>query len=219
MTKTALLLDFGGVVSKTLFETHSDSERVLGLAAGTLTWRGPFDPTRDPLWQAMQRGDIHEHDYWTTRVRETGALLGQSWTALTDFTRRVRGADPNAAIRPEAITVLATLKARGIRTAVLTNGLDHFYGADVRGRMAVLAYMDEIVDATYTGVFKPDPRAYRLALDALQVIAADVLFVDDQPEHTAGARAVGIDALNFDVTKPAESWAAIARSFMPGVHQ
>jgi putative hydrolase of the HAD superfamily len=48
----ALILDFGGVISRTLFETHALSEAALGLAAGTLTWQGPFAPEADALWQA-----------------------------------------------------------------------------------------------------------------------------------------------------------------------
>ena len=50
----ALVLDFGGVISKTLYETHDLSEAALGLPKGTLTWRGPFDPARDEPFQAMQ---------------------------------------------------------------------------------------------------------------------------------------------------------------------
>ena len=48
-----LLLDFGGVISVTLFERHRLSERLLGLPEGTLTWRGPFDPESDALWRDM----------------------------------------------------------------------------------------------------------------------------------------------------------------------
>ena len=47
MTQKALVLDFGGVISRTLFETHDLSEQALGLNRGTLTWRGPFDPQGD----------------------------------------------------------------------------------------------------------------------------------------------------------------------------
>ena len=50
----ALILDFGGVLSQTLFETHAQTEAALGLPAGSLNWRGPFDPAGDPLWRAMQ---------------------------------------------------------------------------------------------------------------------------------------------------------------------
>src|SRR5690242_19584389 len=60
----ALVLDFGGVISRTLFETHALTEAALGLARNTLTWRGPFAPETDPLWQSMQREEISERDYW-----------------------------------------------------------------------------------------------------------------------------------------------------------
>jgi len=60
----ALVLDFGGVISRTLFETHGQTEAALGLPAGTLTWRGPFDPASDALWCDMQAGRLSERDYW-----------------------------------------------------------------------------------------------------------------------------------------------------------
>ena len=53
----ALVLDFGGVISRTLFETHRETEVALGLPPDTLTWRGPFEPETDPLWQSMLRGE------------------------------------------------------------------------------------------------------------------------------------------------------------------
>jgi putative hydrolase of the HAD superfamily len=211
--KTALIVDFGGVISKTLFETHDESEQVLGLAPGSLNWRGPFDPAHDALWQAMQRGEIHEHDYWNRRVAEVGRLKGETWTKLTEFTRRVRGADPNRAIRPEAIAALSRLRARGVKIVMLTNGMDEFYGADVRARMNVLALMDHIIDATYTKVMKPDRRAYQMALDVFKTEARDAVFVDDQPQHAEGGRAAGIDTVNFDVTHPADSWADVEARF------
>ena len=66
----ALVLDFGGVISRTLFETHDLSEAALGLPPGSLTWRGPFDPAGDSLWRDMQADLISERDYWTIRTRQ-----------------------------------------------------------------------------------------------------------------------------------------------------
>ncbi|HZV93023.1 MAG TPA: HAD family phosphatase, partial [Caldimonas sp.] len=82
MTAQALVLDFGGVVSRSLFETHALSERQLGLAPGTLTWRGPFDPAGDPLWRDMQDDRISERDYWRARAREVGRLVGEDWDRM-----------------------------------------------------------------------------------------------------------------------------------------
>lgn len=205
MTRT-LVLDFGGVISKTLFETHDLSERALGLAPGTLTWQGPFAPEADPDWRAMQAGEMSERDYWALRMRETGALVGETWTTFPDFIARVRGADPAAVIRPEALSTIAKAKAAGCRLAILSNELDLFYGKDFRPKLPFLADFDLIVDATYTGILKPDPRAFAFVTDGLDVAAADCVFVDDQPKNLRGAQAVGMPFVHFDVTHPQDSY-------------
>jgi putative hydrolase of the HAD superfamily len=66
---------------------------------------------------------------------------------------------------------------------------------------------DVIVDATYTKVLKPDPRAYQACLDELNLSASDCVFVDDQKRNVDGAIAVGIPTVHFDVMKPAKSYA------------
>ena len=35
MPERALILDFGGVITRTLFETHPQTEKALGLSLGT----------------------------------------------------------------------------------------------------------------------------------------------------------------------------------------
>ena len=203
----ALVLDFGGVISKTLFETHALSEVALGLPPGTLTWRGPFDPASDAPWRAMQAGEMTERDYWALRMRETGALVGEAWSEFAQFVGRVRGADPAAVIRPEALATITRAKASGHRLAILSNELDLFYGADFRAKLPFLADFDLIVDATHTGILKPDPRAFRLVTEGLALPPAACVFVDDQARNLKGAEAVGMPFVHFDVTKPGESYA------------
>jgi len=213
--KQALILDFGGVISRTFFETHDASERALGLAPGALTWRGPFDPASDPLWQAMQRDEISERDYWLTRTRETGALLGERWDKMADMVRRARGADPAAVIRPEAEAAIDRAAAAGIRLAILSNELDLFYGADFRKKLPLLDRFEAIVDATYTGILKPDPRAYGLCLEALDLPPAVCVFVDDQDRNVEGARKDGLTAVAFDVLNPQDSFDRALAAFAP----
>lgn len=208
MTKSALILDFGGVISRTLFETHALSERSLDLPAGSLSWQGPFDPENDLLWQRMQADEISERDYWMTRCREVAAQLGRDWTQMSDFVQAARGADPQAVIRPEALETFAACKANGVRLAILSNELDLFYGEDLRRKLTFLQDFEVIVDATYTKILKPDPRAYRDVLDALDLDASACVFVDDQLRNVLGARGLGIETVHFDVQKPAGSYAA-----------
>ncbi len=207
----ALVLDFGGVISRMLFETHELSEQALGLPRGTLTWRGPFDPATDPLWQDMQADKLSERDYWLARTREVGRLLGEDWDRMETFVQRARGADVEAVIRPEAVATIHAAKAAGCKLAILSNELDLFYGADFRQRLPLLQLFDVVVDATYTGILKPDPRAYALVTEALGMSAADCVFVDDQKRNADGGVRAGMQVVHFDVLRPAESFAEARR--------
>ncbi len=207
MSAQALVLDFGGVISRMLFETHAQSEKALGLAPGTLTWMGPFNPSTDPLWQAMQADQLSERDYWLARTREVGRLLGEHWETMETFVKRARGADVQAVIRPEAIATIHAAKAAGLRLAILSNELDLFYGAEFRQRLPLLQLFDVIVDATYTGILKPDPRAYAAVAQALGLPASACVFVDDQQRNADGGVAAGMQVVHFNVLDPSGSFA------------
>lgn len=207
MAQKALILDFGGVVTRTLFETHDITERALGLSPGTLTWRGPFDPATDPLWVSMQAREITERDYWMTRTREVGALLGEEWSDMKTFVQRARGADAELVLRPEARDAILRAKQAGLKLAILSNELDLFYGVEFRKRFPLIELFDVIVDATYTKILKPDPRAYEQVLAELGLDRVDCVFVDDQKKNIEGAEAVGLPYVHFDVTRPAEAYA------------
>jgi putative hydrolase of the HAD superfamily len=210
----ALVLDFGGVITRTLFETHEASERALGLTPGALTWRGPFDPESDALWRDMQAERISERDYWLARTREVGHLVGEHWDRMETLVQRVRGADIEAVIRPEAVAAVHAAKAARHKLAILSNELDLFYGADIRQRWPMFTLFDAVVDATHTQILKPDARAYALCIERLGVQARDCVFVDDQRRNIDGARRAGLQAVHFDVkavhfdvTQPARSYA------------
>jgi putative hydrolase of the HAD superfamily len=194
-----------------LFETHDLSEQALGLPPGTLTWKGPFDPSTDPLWQDMQADKLSERDYWMTRTREVGRLVGEDWDSMETFVQRARGADVEAVIRPEAVAIICAAKAAGKKLAILSNELDLFYGADFRKRLPLLQLFDVIVDATYTGILKPDPRAYAAVTEALGLSAGECVFVDDQKRNADGGVKAGMRVVHFDVLHPQTSFDVAAR--------
>ena len=206
-SERALILDFGGVVTRTLFETHDVTERALGLQPGSLTWRGPFDTATDPLWVRMQSREITERDYWTIRTKEVGTLVGEDWADMKTFVQRARGAEAGLVLRPEARDAILRVKAAGLKLAILSNELDLFYGVEFRKRFPLIDLFDVIVDATYTKILKPDPRAYELVLAELDLDRRNCVFVDDQKKNIEGAVAVDLPHVHFDVTRPAESYA------------
>ena len=159
------------------------------------------------MWQDMQADRISERDYWLTRTRQVGELLGERWERMEQFIRRARGADPSAVIRPEALDAIHRVRSAGMKLAILSNELDLFYGADFRRQLPFLAEFDVIVDATYNGILKPDPRAYLLCLDELRLGAGQCVFVDDQLRNIRGAQRVGLSTVHFDVLHPGECYA------------
>lgn len=210
-TDPVLVLDFGGVISKTLFETHALTERALGLKAGSLTWHGPLDPDSDALWRSMQADEISERDYWLARTREVGEMVGQAWTNMSDLLKASRGDAPDDVIRPEFLDILDRTKAAGLTVAILSNELDLFYGPAFRGKLSFLPQIDVIHDATYTKTLKPARDAYDNLLADLGVPANACIFVDDQMRNITGAQAAGMKTVHFDVMNPGKSYEKVAR--------
>lgn len=208
----ALVLDFGGDISRTMFETHAHSERALSLPPGTLSWRGPFDPERDALWQDMQAARISERAYWLARTCEVGRLLGEDWDQMQTLVQRTRGAEPDAVARPETLALMREAHAAGHRLAILSNELDLFYGAALGQRMRALRDVEFIVDATHTGILKPDPRAYALCTRLLGLPPADCVFVDDQRRNVEGVHRAGMVAVWFNVADPGTSCDQVRQS-------
>jgi putative hydrolase of the HAD superfamily len=151
----------------------------------------------------MQRDEITERDYWLTRTREVGLLLGEHWDRMETLVQRARGAQPDQIIRPQARTAILGAKRKGVRLAILSNELDLFYGAELRARLPLLSEFDAIVDATYTNILKPDPRAYESVCQALQVDARECVFIDDQARNVQGALRAGMVGIELDVRNPA----------------
>ena len=93
---------------------------------------------------------------------------------------------------PGALETVAELRRRGVRLALVTNG----GAADQRAKIdrhAVDTRFDAVLVEGEVGFGKPDPRIFRLALERLEVTAAEAWMVgDDLPWDIAGAQAVGI---------------------------
>jgi putative hydrolase of the HAD superfamily len=205
-----LLLDFGSVISISVFERHRETERLLGLAEGTLTWQGPLKPETDALWQSMQRDEITERDYWAIRARELGATVGEpDWDVMAMLTR-IRQVDPNTVVRPAMAVLMTQAHRLGIQIGILTNEMELFYGKPFLERMRVLKLVSSVVDATHNGILKPDPRAYALSIDAMGLQPEEILFVDDQFRNIAGAVQCGLQTQLFELRDIGGSIAAIS---------
>ena len=204
-----LLLDFGGVCLLNPVELHARAESRLGLEPGTFRWMGPVAPETDDLWRRMIAGDLTERDYWHIRAAEVGAAAGREMTLQQYMTLLFTPAAPELT-RPEATATVRDARAAGYGVSVLTNDMRAFHGEEWEHGIDFLRLVDRIVDCSDTGVFKPDPRAYERAVDAVDARPQRILFVDDQPLNVEGALDAGMDALWFDIADAPGSWASVA---------
>ena len=152
----------------------------------------------------MQAGEITERDYWHQRAAQAAPYTG-SPDVRRLFT--LAFADPRECIRPEAMAMLDFCQDRSLRTGILTNDMRDFNEPGWSDRVEFVQRVDAVTDGSITGVLKPDPRAYAIAVEALGVSPASTLFIDDQPFNIEGAQAVGLQTVWFDVTDPAGSYA------------
>jgi putative hydrolase of the HAD superfamily len=65
-----------------------------------------------------------------------------------------------------------------------------------------LKLFDVIVDASLTGVMKPDPRAFQAGAEALSLPPEQIVFLDDMPWNAEGARRAGMTAVRVPWDDP-----------------
>jgi putative hydrolase of the HAD superfamily len=100
----------------------------------------------------------------------------------------------------DAMPVLRELRARGVRTALVSN-CSHDTRPAV-DRLGLNEAFDAVILSFEVRARKPEPDIYRAALDRLGATPQGAVFVDDQPAYCDGAAAVGIDT--YLIARPNE---------------
>jgi putative hydrolase of the HAD superfamily len=163
---------------------------------------GGITSERDELWQRMLRREVTERDYWAQRATELGAALGERWDTRVMIDRLYQL--PRAEwLRADMIALMTDTRKAGLPLGALTNDMAAFHGQDWVDRQDYLELFDVFIDASVTGVLKPDPRAFRSAAEALGLPPDQVVFLDDMPGNVEGARAVGMTAIRVPWDDPA----------------
>ena len=93
---------------------------------------------------------------------------------------------------PEVPQMLATLQARGARTAILSNGSPDMLNAAIHSAR-VAEFLDGILSVETVGVFKPHDRVYDLVEEHFDCTKSEVLFVSSNGWDAAGASGYGFD--------------------------
>jgi len=92
----------------------------------------------------------------------------------------------------DSLMVLKTIKERALSTAILSNGSREMLATVVESN-GLQAYLDKVVTIEDVRLFKTDPKAYALLLDAFPVKKEEILFVSSNAWDALAAKWYGFD--------------------------
>jgi len=90
----------------------------------------------------------------------------------------------------DALPALEGLRARGVRTAVLSNGTKHAIEAVVRAN-GLAGALDALISVEAVRAYKPRPAVYELATQHFGVAAHEIAFVSSNGWDATGAAEFG----------------------------
>lgn len=191
MTTRAVIFDFGGVFIDSPFDAMVNAAEQRGLDPQQLldVVFGPYDQDTDHPWHRLERGEITVVE---ARDEIMAASVAGGGPEIDPFTllAELSGSE----IRDEVVERCRAYRGLGLKTGLLTNNAKEFE-TFWRPLLPLEELFDDIVDSSFVGLRKPDPRIYELALERLGVAAEDSVFIDDAAGNVAGARAVGMRAV------------------------
>jgi putative hydrolase of the HAD superfamily len=156
-----------------------------------------LDPQRlDALYwkdrHAYDEGKLTGLTFWQQLARDAGLnLTAAQLDELNDWDARMWTTQ-----NPPMLAWQRQLKARGLKTAILSNMGDNVHARMVR-EFAWLAGFDALVWSYQLKIAKPDPAIYRHVLAELQVEAGEAFFLDDKQANIEAAQALGMTAHLF----------------------
>ncbi len=193
---SAVIWDFGGVISSSPFDAFNRHEAERGLPHNFIRTVNATNPDSN-AWARFERSEISA-DEFDVIFAEEAAALGQD----------VRGAEVIALlagdIRPRMVATLDALREQGFKLGCITNNAPTGHGPGMTAseeksaRVAdVMSRFDHIIESSKAGIRKPDPRIYTMMTDALGVEPAQCIYLDDlgincKPAASLGMRAIKV---------------------------
>ena len=187
MSITTVIFDYGCVLSLAPRpEDFAPLYSTLGVDAAAF---------QELYWRNREAYDLDALDgpaYWQDVAHAAGA------TFSPQLIQRLTTLDIQMWERPNPVMVewVRVLRARGIKTAVISN-ISRTVGDDLRRTAKWFELFNHVCFSGELKIAKPNPAIYNICLEALGVPAAQTLFIDDREVNVAAARAVGMHGIVF----------------------
>lgn len=194
MTFSAVIFDFGGVITSSPFEAFNRLEAERGLPRDSIRRINATDPDAN-AWARFERAEIDAAAFDAAFAAEAAALGLE-----------ISGGDVISClagdVRPRMVAALDALKAARFTIGCITNNVragkgsamvfDETRAAEIR---AIMARFDHVIESSKAGVRKPDPRIYAMMCDALGVAPEACIYLDDLGVNCKPAAEMGMAAI------------------------
>src|SRR5687768_3561194 len=181
-TVRLVCFDLGGVLVR-LADGWEDACRRANVAPPS----GPEDLWRNlhHLMVRYETGDLDEAGYLREMLPCLPGMTERNLRAVYDAW--LQGMYPGAA------ELIDELKARGVRTACLSNTNERHWrtAMETDAQYAPLKRLDYLFASHHLRVMKPHEQAYRRVEAGTGIAGERILFFDDKPENVDAARAAG----------------------------
>jgi epoxide hydrolase-like predicted phosphatase len=181
---TAVVFDYGGVLSQPPYDGVVRYETELGLPPDTLR---AFLREGHPVYDQFLTGQLPGRDF----MKAIGTHLQDAHGVRLDL--GALAAAMAFDVEPRMIELLHELHG-AVKLGILTNNVKE---AAWRDKVPV-ELVDVIVDSSEVELRKPDPRIYAHLLAEMRVPAEEIVYFDDLEDNLPPARDLGIVALWFE---------------------
>lgn len=183
MTRTAVLVDFGGVLTTSVLQAFEDFGVSVGAVHGLLPKLLSNDAACRKLLVEHESGRIDADAF----DRGFAERLHAHGVAVDPERLSVR---MQAGLRRDDDTVrlIEELRTAGVPIALVSNA----FGRDCYAGFDLNALADVVVISSEVGIRKPSRRIYAIACERLGVTPEQAIMIDDLPQNLDGAARLGI---------------------------
>ncbi len=128
--------------------------------------------------------------FWALAQESLAVVAARHGITDQALLRDVLAAYRTLSAYPEVPAMLHGLATKGIGRAILSNGEPDML-AEAVAAAGIERLLDAVLSVDAIGVYKPDPRVYRLAEDQFGLTAGEMAFFSSNPWDAFGAREFG----------------------------
>jgi putative hydrolase of the HAD superfamily len=179
---SGLLVDFGGVLTTSVWDSFADFCRDKGLAEDAVLRMFREDPAALAELRRLETGRLSEDEFERHFAERLG--LDDATDLIDSMFRGMKPCEP-------MVAAVRAARVSGVHTGLVSNS----WSTSHYDRKLLAELFDTAVISAEVHMHKPQPEIYRLAAERLGVEPDECIFVDDLRENCEGAEAVGMTAV------------------------